>query len=201
MTLRNEPSDVADLTAEQVLATRIKREREQRGWTYRGLAKLLKEQPGCEDFPHNGIQRIEQGLRDVKVNELAGLSLVFGRPASNLLMPIELLRTKRATRILATIEANEAALFRVLRDRLEIACELTLLSDQDADPRLLATIESDLAKMTGIGDQTARVAVDGREIELSPAALQSVVAAMDRAMWGAVRSALEAQPAGGRSRG
>lgn len=201
VTLHMDGGSASSMAPEQVLAARIQREREQRGWTYRGLANRVKGYPGCEKFPHNAIQKIERGERAVMVNELAALAGIFGRSPENLLTAIELLRTRRADRILEKIARNEEALFAALRERLEIACELTLANDRDSDPALIATVEAQLEHMVGVGDRDAPVKVDGRTVVLPPEVLYVVVKAMDHAMWASVREALSRADEGGPQNG
>ncbi len=78
------------LRREEGLARRVAHERDLRGWSYEGLAKRMTD-AGCP-INQSAIYRIEKGdpPRRITVDELVGLSLVFGIPLEQLLLPPEL---------------------------------------------------------------------------------------------------------------
>ena len=84
--LRNmpRPNQERDINAERILAERIRRERELRGWSYETLAKKMTD-IGCS-IQGSAIFKIEKGAppRRITVNELAALSLIWAIPMDRL---------------------------------------------------------------------------------------------------------------------
>lgn len=98
------------LLTEASLAERIAFEREQRGWTYEGLAKRMTE-VGCA-MNLSGLYKIEKGepRRRITVDELVALSLVFDVPVEELLLPPVVAHSKEAAeRLIAWNEARQRA--------------------------------------------------------------------------------------------
>ena len=106
MPKRNRPGDVF---AERYLAQRIARERENRGWSYEGLASRMT-QAGCP-LNQSAIYKIERGdpPRRITVDELVAYSRVFGIPVDQLLLDPELEAEQRVIDKLNAVNALAAA--------------------------------------------------------------------------------------------
>lgn len=114
------PNKPRSVQAEAYLARRVMLEREDRGWTYDGLAERMT-QSGCPVDP-SAIYKIEKGKppRRIVVDELVSFAQVFGVPVEDLLLPPELAAQKRLTELVidwtaakyeadaATTKQNEA---------------------------------------------------------------------------------------------
>ncbi len=105
------------LFTEDGLAHRIAYERDQRGWTYEGLAKRMTD-AGCA-INQSAIYKIEKGKprRRITVDELVALAKVFDLDVNDLLIPLETLLDKRGRDLVAaclsgleTLEAYEQGL-------------------------------------------------------------------------------------------
>lgn len=83
------PNALRTLAGEDSLAARIAYEREQRGWSYEGLAKRMTD-VGCP-VNQSAIYKIEKARprRGIRVNELIALSIVLDLDLNELLLPPE----------------------------------------------------------------------------------------------------------------
>lgn len=81
------PNRPRTIAGEKTLARRIETERERRGWSYEGLASRM-DGVGCP-INASGIYKVEKAGRRITVDELVGLSAVFGVAAEDLLLPAE----------------------------------------------------------------------------------------------------------------
>lgn len=98
------PNPPRSLQGEDNLAQRIAYEREQRGWTYEGLAKRLTD-VGCP-IQGSAIYKIEKGTprRRISVDELVAFAKVFDADTSDLLIPLELIAEHEALALLGEVE-------------------------------------------------------------------------------------------------
>ena len=109
------------LFSEDELARRVALEREQRGWTYEGMARRMTA-AGCP-INQSALYKIEKGTkrkdgepgpaRRITVDELVAMARVFGLPVEQLLLPAEVAAVKDVGDLLrawrAAADAAEAA--------------------------------------------------------------------------------------------
>jgi len=76
---------VAELAGEYQLASRLKTEREDRGWSQGELSRRMK-QVGV-DLNQSSISKIEASARSISVDELLGFSKTMNIPVMGLLLP------------------------------------------------------------------------------------------------------------------
>jgi transcriptional regulator with XRE-family HTH domain len=110
------PNPQRSIASEASLARRIAFEREERGWSYDGLASRMT-QAGCP-INASALYKIEKGdpPRRITVDELVALSRVFGIKLPGLLAPPEKVLNRQLLKLLEnmghaidqTLAANEA---------------------------------------------------------------------------------------------
>lgn len=110
------PNPPRDVYAERYLAQRIAREREDRGWTYEGLAARMTA-AGCP-LNQSAIYKIERAEppRRITVDELVAYSRVFGLPVESLLLDPDVDAEARLVELLNTWRALVAERAEVVRD-------------------------------------------------------------------------------------
>jgi transcriptional regulator with XRE-family HTH domain len=93
------PNPPRSIAGEKVLARRIAMERENRGWTYDGLASRMTG-AGCPIQP-SAIYKIEKAdpPRRITVDELLGFSAAFELGVPDLLRPREVVVDERLSRL------------------------------------------------------------------------------------------------------
>jgi len=138
------PNPTRALHAEENLARRIAHEREQRGWTYEGLATRLTE-AGCP-IQGSAIYKIEKGAprRRISVDELVALSKVFDVDIADLLISVEIIQGVSVTEWLETnpgeaLEAAAAAAERQIPGHLGVCVSAVLFDhgrDHEPDPNI-----------------------------------------------------------------
>ncbi|MGW1744911.1 helix-turn-helix domain-containing protein [Streptomyces sp. NPDC002092] len=118
-----EPPEGVLLSGEANVATRIRVEREARGWSTNALSDRLNE-AGFEMNP-SAVWRIENGKRRINLDDAIGFAEVFGIDLRNLVGPPQLAAKARAMELIdevvdafrATQRANTA--FTEARDALD----------------------------------------------------------------------------------
>jgi len=116
MPRRNRPRSIG---REDALARRIGYERDQRGWSYAGLASRMSN-AGCP-IDQSALYKIEHATprRRISVDELVALSRVFALSLDDLLVPPEIVADRQAVHLLqeyrAAREAAEDAWFSLAR--------------------------------------------------------------------------------------
>ncbi|MCD9875282.1 helix-turn-helix domain-containing protein [Streptomyces guryensis] len=118
-----EPAEGVLLSGEANVATRIRVEREARGWSTNALSDRLNE-AGFEMNP-SAVWRIENGKRRINLDDAIGFAEVFGIDLRNLVGPPQLAAKARAMELIdevvdafrATQRANTA--FTEARDALD----------------------------------------------------------------------------------
>ncbi len=106
MPRQNRPRSIG---REQGLARRIGYEREQRGWSYAGLASRMTS-VGCA-IDQSALYKIENATprRRISVDEMVALARVFGLGLDDLLVPPEIVADSEAVRLLGEYRAARAA--------------------------------------------------------------------------------------------
>lgn len=102
------PNRTRTLGSERILAQRVATERAARDWTYDTLARRMTE-VGCS-IQASALYKIEKGdpPRRVTVDELVALANVFAVPMDELLVPVGLVRDRRARALVSDwIDARE----------------------------------------------------------------------------------------------
>lgn len=94
-------------SGQENLARRLAQLRAREGWTAGDVQRALAA-VGCE-VPRNAASRIEQGTRQVTVDELVAFSQIYGKSVEDLLTPVELVGHETAKRIASRIERHMAA--------------------------------------------------------------------------------------------
>jgi transcriptional regulator with XRE-family HTH domain len=99
------PNPPRTIHSERALAERIAHEREQRGWSYDGLAKRLTA-AGCP-IQASAVYKTEKGdpPRRVTVDELVAYSEVFNIPVEQLLLPMAVIRDRELTALVGELDA------------------------------------------------------------------------------------------------
>ena len=119
--------------AERALALRLEQERTKRGLGVDALAKLMTE-AGC---PLNGsaIYRIEKGEppRRISVDELVTFAEIFGMPVGDLLMPAELVESRRAQELAAELAESAGQLQHLVARFVGARVEYAKLSARDPE--------------------------------------------------------------------
>lgn len=94
------PNRARGVFAEDNLAARIAVEREQRGWTYEGLAKRMSD-AGCP-LDQSAVYKIEKSKprRRIVVDELVAFAQVFGVSVEDLLLPPEIATRREVVELL-----------------------------------------------------------------------------------------------------
>lgn len=82
---------------EQLLAERVRWERERRRWSYGQVAAAVAD--AGHSLDRSSVMRIEKGARRVTVNDLMGLASAFGIEPSELLVSTDDVLTGRARRV------------------------------------------------------------------------------------------------------
>ena len=128
MPRQNRPRSIA---SEANLARRIAYEREQRGWSYAGLASRMTR-VGCA-IDQSALYKIENGTprRRISVDELVALSRVFDVPMKDLIVPPEIVTDRQALRLLED--------YHKARDAADAAF-LSLAAHAQAHPRVEAVL-------------------------------------------------------------
>ncbi len=95
------PNRTRSIASEENLARRIAYEREQRRYSFAGLASRMTG-VGCA-IDQSALYKIENGnpRRRISVDELVALSEVFKIPVNDLLIPPELVTDRKALKLLA----------------------------------------------------------------------------------------------------
>ncbi|HEX2361561.1 MAG TPA: helix-turn-helix transcriptional regulator [Jiangellaceae bacterium] len=126
------PNRPRSIASEDNLARRIAHEREQRGWSYAGLAQRMTAQ-GCS-IDQSALYKIEKGRprRRISVDELVALSEVFAVPVHELLAPPELAAKKvvlealqRHREALAALAVTEGELFELVKGDEQVQAALS----------------------------------------------------------------------------
>ncbi len=126
------PNRARSIASEDNLARRITYEREQRGWSYAGLAQRMTAQ-GCA-IDQSALYKVEKGSprRRISVDELVAISEVFALPMTELLAPPELMAERQVLSILeryrqarAEVRVAQEALYDLLKgdDHVKAALE------------------------------------------------------------------------------
>ena len=115
------PNRARSIASEDNLARRITYEREQRGWSYAGLAQRMTAQ-GCA-IDQSALYKIEKGAprRRISVDELVAISEVFALPMTELLAPAELVAKRTAVEALERYRQARAAYYEAMHQLAEIA--------------------------------------------------------------------------------
>lgn len=94
------PKPARKLISEQNVAERVAYEREQRGWSYAGLAQRLTA-VGCAIDP-SALYKIEKAdpPRRITVDELVGLSEVFGLTLTELVTPLDVIVSEQTLKLI-----------------------------------------------------------------------------------------------------
>lgn len=123
------------IKGESNLASRIRIEREGRGWSYEALAKRLTD-IGCS-INGSAIYRIEKGEppRRIAVDELIALAQVFGASVEDLLTPIEVIRKTQAKAVLKELDKSSTALVEAVADLMDGYCAYFDLGAYDPELR------------------------------------------------------------------
>jgi transcriptional regulator with XRE-family HTH domain len=118
------PNPPRALLAEPHLAARVAIEREQRGWSYEGLAKRMAD-VGCP-IQSSAIYKIEKGApkRRITVDELVGFSIAFELTVEELLIAPELRASADAARLLEQWGQLHQQYARNKADRLRLEDDL-----------------------------------------------------------------------------
>lgn len=95
------------------LARRLAQLRARVPWTAGDVQRALAE-VGCV-VPRNAALRIEQGKRQVTVDELVAFSKIYGKTVEDLLTPVELVGHDAAKRIAARIDDEMGAVLDAVR--------------------------------------------------------------------------------------
>lgn len=142
------PNRARSVFAERNLAQRVQIEREQRSWTYEGLAARMKAR-GCTIAP-SALYKIEKGdpPRRITVDELVALSQVFEMPMTQLVADPKLLLPGRAADLMEKITLNLIT--------ADVAREAADAAEAEAD-RLESELDEFLADHPGIGAETLEV--------------------------------------------
>ena len=103
------PNRLRTIGQEEGLARRIRYEREQRAWSYAGLASRMTS-AGCA-IDQSALYKIENATprRRISVDELVALSRAFGIGMSDLLVPPEIVADKQAKKLLDEYRKARAA--------------------------------------------------------------------------------------------
>lgn len=104
------PNRPRSIASEENVARRIAYEREQRGWSYAGLASRMTK-VGCA-IDQSALYKVENSTprRRISVDELVALSTVLDIPVDELLVPPEIATDKRALELLENYhKARDAA--------------------------------------------------------------------------------------------
>jgi transcriptional regulator with XRE-family HTH domain len=111
------PNRTRSIASEDNLARRVAYEREQRGWSYAGLAQRMTAQ-GCA-IDQSALYKIEKGTprRRISVDELVALSEVFAIPVADMLAPPELMAQRQVLDVLERFRQAKAEL-RAAQDAL-----------------------------------------------------------------------------------
>ncbi|MGI8614896.1 MAG: helix-turn-helix domain-containing protein [Nocardioidaceae bacterium] len=106
MPRQNKPRSIG---REEDLARRTAYEREQRGWSYAGLAARMTD-VGCAIDP-SALYKIENATprRRISVDELVALSRIFRLPLQELLVPPEIAADRQAVRLVEDFQAARQA--------------------------------------------------------------------------------------------
>ena len=131
------PNPPRALQSEENLARRIAYERENRGWTYEGIAKRLTE-VGCP-IQGSAIYKIEKGIprRRISVDELVGFASVFELDIDELLTPMTAVLDRRAAELLDAYSAAHCELLDSIQRALAAAKSYASLHNNapaDASP-------------------------------------------------------------------
>jgi len=142
------------LANETNLARRIAFEREQRNWSYEGLAKRM----AAAGYPiqSTAIFKIERGKppRRVTVDELVGFSAAFDESVQELLVPVELIHDRRTlelheeeVRLIGQWKETAVEIFDVRRELLALGSTATgAAADARAKMRLITDATERLSK-------------------------------------------------------
>ncbi len=122
------------LMSEETLARRLAFERDQRGWTYEGLAKRMTD-VGCP-INQSAIYKIEKGQprRRVTVDELVAMSKVFDIDLGDLLVPVEFVLQDHARSLAENmLEAQDGLILAVGRMVRDVWALRWFMADHDID--------------------------------------------------------------------
>jgi transcriptional regulator with XRE-family HTH domain len=129
------PNPPRSLQSEDNLARRVAYEREQRGWTYDGLAKRLTE-AGCS-IQGSAIYKIEKGTprRRISVDELVAFAEVFEVNVADLLIPLELMAEQKVVSLIADLRHRYAVLVARVDEMQGTVEEIATLAGSVSDER------------------------------------------------------------------
>ncbi len=94
---------------EDNLARRLRRERENRGWSFSHMARAVSE--AGASMPPNAVSRIESRERRITVDELLAFARVLGTSVDGLLTDLDALDDARAAAALRTLAEGMGGLF------------------------------------------------------------------------------------------
>lgn len=144
-------NSMRSLANETNLARRIAFEREQRGWSYEGLAKRM----AAAGYPiqSTAIFKIERGKppRRVTVDELVGFAAAFDVTVEEMLVPVELIHDRRAlelhqeqVRLYGQLRKTAVGMYDAQRELLALGSTSTGAA---ADARAKMRLFTDAAKL------------------------------------------------------
>ena len=142
------PNRLRTIGQEEGLARRIRYEREQRAWSYAGLASRMTS-AGCA-IDQSALYKIENATprRRISVDELVALSRAFGIGMSDLLVPPEIVADKQARRLLDEYRKARAATEAAWWTLVEHSAAHPGMRDVLAEHMTGADISTDMVKVT-----------------------------------------------------
>jgi transcriptional regulator with XRE-family HTH domain len=183
------PNPPRSIAGEKALARRIAMERDNRGWTYDGLASRMTE-AGCPIQP-SAIYKIEKAdpPRRITVDELLGFSAAFELAVPDLLRPREVVVNERLSRLFDKWEKarqEERAAQQRNRDAFEKIAQFVQKNHGDALEPFYQKVK-EWAAATAPSDTEAEML---RTVVITSAL---PVEALNRVQWEAIRALVDAK--------
>lgn len=128
------PNLARSIASEAKLAKRIAHEREDRGLSYEGLAKLMTD-AGCA-IQGSAIYKIEKGdpPRRVTVDELVALARVFEAGSiDEMLTPVELVERRQAQKLIAELGAAGEMFSETIARMMRLLIQFNKLADRNSE--------------------------------------------------------------------
>ena len=134
------PNQLRVMYSEVNLARRIAYEREQRGWSYEGIAERMTR-VGCA-IQASAIYKIEKGNppRRISVDELVAVSRVLDVPVDRLLVPLEVVVSEAALMLFSKWTEAGAAVAEATEQYNAVS--LILQAHMNVHPEVLPAVES-----------------------------------------------------------